>query len=1071
MVDRPKIGVDVIFNNRDARDFANKFGGLLSETAKKWRDNVEKTSADGLQAGLQLALASGQSGKAIQTFLSTNIKDVHDKFMKEVRAGNLEEAEKLERILTTRTQRFQKEVDAITEAFDAMQKRQSRTFEEGADAFGEKVQKLQSGLTGGLEGFVGFARGGGGALQRMGRERQGRAMRIRDIAEKEGRLGDVKKADQMAKLGRTLATVGKAAAGFAAVAGAILLLVKLFADLEAKVKEMNKEMLASAGAADFGFSHVELVSGKLAKQLERMRSETTALNQNFMRFRAGAQEQQKILNQFNQAGFTFAKMNQEIALGADKMRSFSDVTALALTYARNLGVDSGEIADKMGEFAFTTGASLRDIAEQFSIISREALLAGFVTKRFYSAIIEVTSGMAFYGLRIEETTKLLKSFDSLLGEAVGTEAFKRLVGQYKDKGAQDRLRDFIIKDQEFAQEQFAKAFERQVAQLGRDFKEIGLNEKQLRDLLKVPELEMTARLQAMGLGPEEIQRFRGTALVGGAARGGIGAMTRAAPFAGPGFDVAMAAQAGPIFGGMRVDEVLRRLSEGAAGAAELAALEQVTGKSLEELEQLGALFTNAEGALRNLERIQRMMAEGTPLSDKDRDLLESYQTKLGLYIDAQTGQIMKGEFDSNKHLIEGTGVAVKDALQVVAETSTTGEQQIEEQLTKDQEIAKEISSNITGLNEIMEQSVIGVLNEIYEVLVAIANVVTSDRPEAARVAATEAARAERKRAEEAAEKARQDELDARETLEKAQRVGDKKQIEVAQEQLAEAQRQSQHIQKRIIAASTAEQAAKTLTEETIDKQGHGFSTLVDAVEAGTGEQKFLNESMQKSFAGALETALPRDLEAISDPWSNVGKALTTGGVGLAFSSPTDSRDPDEWAKAFVDQLAANPDFLRQAGGRANLQAAAQAGLAAVKAHEDYGDVFYTKWNLDEMASAFSAAASQSLAATMPSVDDQKQMAAEQQAKMEEIRKAITEGAFVEALFGSAWKANDLIIPAGGRPIMTHEQDTIVAGRPGGPIARGAGATARGNVVVNIYGGDQRKTYDTVMRVMKATGNA
>lgn len=1027
MVDKPRIVVEAVFDNRDAVQWANKFGNLLSDTAKEFRDDIKNRTKEGFLAGLQIALASGKPGSAFRKFFQTNLVDTGEKLQKALRQGNFEEAERLERILDTRVRRFQKETSAISDAFKNMQVRQARTFEEHADAFGNKVQKLRQGLFGGLAGFGDTVRTGGGAVQRFGRERQAAAERARSLAHDEG--GDTTKADKMARQGQIIANIGKAAVGFAAVAGALLLLVKLFADLESKIKDANKEMLNAAGAADFGLTHVDVVTGKLTRQLEAMRVATTEVNDNFLKFRVAAEQQQKILSQFNEAGLTFARMNQEIAQGEKFMTSFSDATALAITYSRNLGVDSGEIASKMGEFSFETGMGLRDIAEQFSTISREAILAGFVTKRFYSAVVEATSGMGFYGVRIEETTKLLKSFDSLLGEAVGTKAFKSIIGQSKDRGAQDRIRDLLLKNPNFAQEQFGKAFERQVAMLSAEFGNLGGEE--IRKILQLSDVDMSARLQTLGMSPEQMSRFQGASLVGKAARGDLGAMTRAMPFAGPGFDVAMASSGSQVFGDRRIDEVLRDIgTKGAAGVAEFAALEQVTGRTPEQLEELGRLFVNAEGALANLGRIQGKVGRGEALTDEDKKLQDRLQGELGLFLDKQTNQIMKGDFDSNRELIAGTETAIKNALDMVTATGPLGEKASEEQLTKDQEIASEISKNITGLNEIMEQSVVQVLNNIYGVTADILAFMQFSSVNTREFLKQQ----DDKKAQEAqdnTDRAQENLTKAQKDLSLAQSRRSQPEIQAAEKEVASANENLRKAQEAQTELAKISRSTASLSEEAIVK-GQGFLT------AQRASNVFGAEGIAKTADQRLQEI--RDLELLEG--------------ALIYGGQTDT-------KGFGKKVLENPELVQSLGGEENVRAAVDAAEQAVALAREKSFTGYL--TDEEIANTTMSAFQQAIVHGLVE---------EGFKPLIEATEANRDLSFMQLIRG-AIPAQDLILPAGGgRPIITDERDTLMAMRPGGPIANAAAASGRGgSVTVNINGGDTRRIYDVVLRALKATGNA
>lgn len=63
------------------------------------------------------------------------------------------------------------------------------------------------------------------------------------------------------------------------------------------------------------------------------------------------------------------------------------------------------------------------------------------------------------------------------------------------------------------------------------------------------------------------------------------------------------------------------------------------------------------------------------------------------------------------------------------------------------------------------------------------------------------------------------------------------------------------------------------------------------------------------------------------------------------------------------------------------------------------------------------------------------------------------------------KADDLYVPAGGRPIKLDRRDSVVASRPGGVLSSMGGGAK--NVTVNVYGGDQRVVWDTIQRAIRS----
>jgi hypothetical protein len=1047
MADNSELTVDVLLRAKNGTQIANEVGKSLSKVAKEWGTEVKELTGAAVQDATRFAFASGQAGAAMKKFVKDNLAGPYMEFRKAINAEDAAAAQKHHKVLQERARRFKRELDSMASAHERVQKRRERTGEQKVDAFAGAAQQLR----GGPQGIMSLLRGGGKGLGDLGKAKQQDAA---DLAEKAAKMkgpGAAKgaaKAAGMANMGKTMAAMGTAVATFAAIAGAILMLIKLFADLESKMKGMNKTLLASAGAADFGLGHGDIVGGKLSDTLEELRNQTTALNSNFMKFRAGAEEQQKILSTLNQAGLSYARMNEEIKEGTKFMKSYSDVTAIALTYSRNIGVESGEIAQRMGAFTLETGDSLNEIAQGFSVIQREAMAAGFVTKRFYSTVIEATSGMAFYGVRIQETAQVLSSLDQLMGEAMGPEMLKQLTGKGKGMGADERLREIILKDPEFMADQYSKAFARKNASIANDFaKDLGKflqKGETLDDFLSLTETEISDRL-AGKLSAPQIERFTQASVLKQAGEGDTRAMQRARGFGGVGLELGLASSATQVFGGKTINEVFA-----GEGEVDFIALAKVTGKSIDELEKLNTIFRNAASDLKAMEKLAAK--DPAERSDEDRKFLKQMNAAFGATINESTREIMRGN------------IAIEDAVEFAAGSTVDTSKELEQQMTKDQEIASEISRNITGLNEIMEQTIATTLNEIYNVLAAIGKVITSDTEQAARVAATESARDARLEALQKNEEARDQEVKAQKALEKAKAEGDTAQIALAKEALKQAKEETDATAAMAVASEVVEETAKNLSNDQINAQGAGVLALIDAIEESTGEKAF-GGAGKKQFASELERTLPRMAAGIEDaPWWDIHADLQE----WQKNDPWIGTDIDALGENWVEDVLKNKALTSELGGEENVRKmAVEAQRKTSEMQEGFtlGDM--TRENMAELQSAFSAAiaAQSAIGAFDRESQDPGFDVPEAPMKM----PGGIAGGIVGGLTGGVVPVGDLILPAGGgAAYMTSASDSIFAAKPGGPIAQamGGGSTT---VINNIHGGDTLKIYNTIMQVLKATG--
>jgi hypothetical protein len=1075
----PQITADLLLNVHSQNLARDLEGALVSGTQRAMRDAQRMVSNTFREATVH-ALTDGKVGQALRGTIKSGILDAQQQYESLIRQAEAtkdkaekkrltEQAAATRKLLDERYKEFQREL--------ALQRQGAKAQREGAKRFAEGLESGAQNLRGLLSGgdlFGNLAQAGkglGGRLQARGETR------IAKAREAGLRGADPKQVAQMAKMGQTLAKVGMALATVAAVVGAIVILVKIFADIESKAKDMNKALLESAGAADFGLGHVDVVSGKLNERLQELRENTADLNEVFFNFGASAKEQQAVLSQLNQAGFTYAKMTEGTTSAAQRVQGYADALGAALTYSRALGVSSSQMAQTMGEFTLETGQGLEQIADQFSGITTEAMRAGFVTKRFYASVTAATSGMAFYGVRLEETTKLLASFDSLLGETVGAEAFKRLVGQYRDAGEQKKLQDIIVKGEGLVAKELGKAFDLRVSELQRDFGDRlgGANVAEM--LTSMTEQELRQQLERQGFKPEEMRRFATAQRLGAAPGRGKGAMMEAMGAAGPGFDIAMAMNASQVFQGRNVGEVARQARAGGDQGAVRVALSSVADAQGMKLEQLVELFEQADARWQNLERIQQEIKKNagdrTKLAQEDQDYLQRLEDKFGIEITDLGEKITKD------------GLEMTEAMDLVRTSSVDSGEKLSDQFSRDQEIAVGISENIYGLNEIMEQTIAKILNDIYGVVAAIARKYLMGSKEMEKVQAIEEARKYREKTQAELEKKHSD----LRTIEVKLRTAEGEEREKLLKERETINKDAERAQKDAKRADVLWKAAKTGPAGRTLQRGEqklAEAGVITQQQASLGG-KYAEATIEKMF-GEVDASSSGIVAAWSDiPTKTIGVFEDIEAEDITEEMRQGYEALDEETKKAFEKLY---------GKDAVAEAFKAAEDAAVKKAEEVESVWTTEateweqirgaavgafkskllqsagggeggaYTLDELRSSME---------TMPVLGSFNEQIIR---NLEMIAKSTDETAHaadtgIRLDLSNATKANDLILPAaGGQPILTDERDTLMAFKPGGPLAGAMGGGGRGgDVHISIYGGDQRQVYDTVMKALKAVGRA
>lgn len=1055
MSDALDMPINLLFNSQGLQGAGQAMGKGLSKASKDWIKEIKSETTGALSTAFRAAVRDRQTEEAWRNMVQSPVISMSRHMRQLIESNRTHEASLLHDQFRLRIRQQKQLIEQREKALAEEQDRQLKAIDEQVDTLKSGVQGLgQNILSGDLGSLFDMLRAGGRTVRERGLAREQRA---KEVEKKDPAL-----AANLGKMGGQLAKIGSSLMVFAAVAGSLVMLVKLFMDLESKAVDMNKALISTAGAADYGLSAAEIAGGGLSNMLSALRDETTAVNDNFMAFRATAQEQQEILSGFNQAGLTFAKMRQEIDSGTSSMQSFSDVTAIALTYSKTLGISTGEVSQAMAEFTLQTGRDLGDIAEQFSAITREAMMAGLSTKRFYSAVVEASTGMAFYGTRIEDVSRLLAGFDTLLGESMGPEVFKQLVGRYQDKGMQDRLKDLIIKDQEFTQEQFSKSYQRTLQGLVRDFgstlEQQGVSVDEI--LKSGSEVEMRKRLADLGIQAQKQQDFLAAYRLRGAVEAGPGASAAAMaalPYAGPGFDIAQALRSSKVLEqfGSSVGEVYETALR-TENQAVLVALEQLAESSGKSLDQLIALDNQGRASFERLREVRDGIVDKVP-----EDL-----AKLGFFIDKQTGDIKRGYYDATNTLVKDNAVAIRDSFDVLSSTPTEGEDTMLEALTRDQEIASEIARNTTTTANVLEQTIAGILNDIYGVVEVIADFLADDRIKQQKLAAQQQSRARR---EELAEQAKiaQAQVDTlSDKIQESLKDGDQETAKQLQSQLDLAKTEATKAELALSRQETVAKALENLTDEMVKMEGAGASAVISALER-SGDKIFASDKQRDQFVSALDEALPRFAESTSSGWDYFTDEFMRN---MEASSQT----PEQWAQATREKLL-DPAVLSQiAGGGQSVDAAIKQGIEAAKKAEADASFFAT--DAEErrsMAEAFSTAVSTSLAQQLlpQTAKEQVQGDAIIQQLQELNRQASSGGVsgfdLARTFLGQMRQARDVIIPARGTPVITDSRDTIMAMRPGGPIDAASKSGSRNNVTFNITVNSAEQLYNTFARMAKA----
>ena len=253
-------------------------------------------------------------------------------------------------------------------------------------------------------------------------------------ARMEANAGVGAKGDMVAGLGQFLSKMGPLIVGIGAVAGGLAALAKVILDSDAKVKELNKEILGSGlSISDFA-SDADHASGSL----KHIRNAFTGLvgSKAFdfvQEWGVTAKENLSILNSLASAGYA---VNKQQIQSEDTLRS---ITSTVMTYSKILGESNDKVASDMGDMMQELGTGLGGVRDRFADIADAARESGFGVKRFYGMVLQTTTGMSMYNVRLNQTVELLSKMGKMFGAKQGAEFVQSQMKGFRGSSTKERV--------------------------------------------------------------------------------------------------------------------------------------------------------------------------------------------------------------------------------------------------------------------------------------------------------------------------------------------------------------------------------------------------------------------------------------------------------------------------------------------------------------------------------------------------------------------------------------------------------------------------------------------------------
>ena len=608
---------------------------------------------------------------------------------------------------------IKRQMDAQKEAARLMKRTtadMAKSIGDASEQLGKSVQtalsQIRSGDVSGMLGSIG-----------KGASSAGASMQKRAAAAQVAGQGG-KMMAMMGRLGGMLSKLGPYIAALAAVAAGLAAVVAVAGQADSAMKDLNRAMLSG------GITANDLANeyGRLGTVVDDIRSTFTEAFTFNRIWGTTAKDHLEILGAYAAAGLTMKEMARGASEAGQEMDELKRHTVAALTYSKLLGMSTQEISTNMATYMEELGMTLDGVQNRFAAISLVAKESGFSTKRFFNMVLQATSGMSMYNVRLEEAAGLLINLGNILGEQVGGDFLQSLTKGFKDEGTQQRVQKTLTTGLGYSigvlQKDAARSadeFTRKLGELGETNKAAvdaalagvgaaGLSGQDLaKKLAGLSGTQQTKLLSEVRAADPGMARMLSSLMRSSSAfKGGLGGAQAARGDAGAGASLLLRLSEMRGVTGKRIDQIDR------TDITQMMAANQITGAQGQEFLKLYETGRAFSGDLLRLQDMRKEILAGGDLS-----AINEQAQALGVTFD-EAGNMFKaimgpgGEFQEAGEQI---GMNFEDYVMALGDRSMLD---TETKVAEDIALAQEIAANTTDMSKILEQGVEALLSRIYD---------------------------------------------------------------------------------------------------------------------------------------------------------------------------------------------------------------------------------------------------------------------------------------------------------------------------------------------------------------------
>lgn len=221
------------------------------------------------------------------------------------------------------------------------------------------------------------------------------------------------------------------------VVGVLGALVAAFVMFDKKIKEFNKDIIKTHGA----LSVMRLGAGNLNDGLTTLKHTVMDLSGNFG---VSEEEAKQLFASLDNGNLTLRRLSLATFQGQSAQAALSASLRDTYTAANLTGVGLSEYADNLANYVNDLGMSTQTVNDNFRSIAKMASESAFSTRRFYSMVVQATSGQSSLNVSMDQTGDLLLRMSRIMGMKKAAEMAGGASADMGGMSATERIKTLIV---------------------------------------------------------------------------------------------------------------------------------------------------------------------------------------------------------------------------------------------------------------------------------------------------------------------------------------------------------------------------------------------------------------------------------------------------------------------------------------------------------------------------------------------------------------------------------------------------------------------------------------------------